>query len=141
MSRKRRESPIPRVLLSLLGAAFILWAVVSLMLGIFGERATATLDSIRRVGGERPEVRPGRYTYSLGYTFTSLEGKEIHGFSTKIGGATFIKANGTGRIAVRYFPAAPFLNAPETDACLSLRHPVLIGTGLLLIVLMNRKKT
>lgn len=107
MSRKRRESPIPRVLLSLLCAAFILWAVVSLMLGIFGERATATLDSIRRVGGERPEVRPGRYTYSLGYTFTSLEGKEIHGFSTQIGGATFIKADGTGRIAVRYFLRRP----------------------------------
>ena len=44
---------LPRVLISLLGVALIVWAAGSLVLGLFGEPATAVVTHIRREGGDR----------------------------------------------------------------------------------------
>lgn len=132
---------LPRILISLLGAAFILWGAMSVALGIFGEQATAVVTHIRREGGERADVKPGQYTYYISYTFTLPDGKEIHGFTKKIGDAVYLKVDGTGRIAVQYFKEMPYINAPEENHPFSLKSLILLGTGIFLIVQMNRKKS
>lgn len=136
MKRKR----LPRLLLTLLGAALILWAAADLALGLFGERATAAVTHIRREGGERAEAVPNRYTYSISYTFVLPDGKEIHGVTKKIGNAVYLKADGTGRMAVRYFRAIPYVNAPEKSPPFSLGQPIMAAAGIFLIVRMNQRQ-
>ncbi len=131
---------LPCILISFLGVASILWGVMSTALGIIGKPATATVTNIRREGGERNDGRPGRYTYNISYTFTLPDGKEISGFTKKIGNAVYLKANGTGRISVKYFKAMPYINSSEQNSQLSTGQAILIGTGVLLIVQMNRKQ-
>ena len=132
---------LPRILISVLGSLFILWGVISIAMGVVGESTTAVITDIRREGGERNDGIPGRYTYIISYSFDLPDGKEIHGFYRKIGDAVYLKADGTGRLPVKYFKAMPFINASATDAQLSIRQVILIGVGVLLIYLMNNKRT
>ena len=129
-----------RIFISFIGAAFILWGAMNAALGIFGEQTSAVITDIRREGGERADVIPNRYTYNISYVFSLPDGKEIHGFTKKIGDAVYLKADGTGRIAVLYFKELPYINAPEENK-LPLKPIILSGTGIFLIVLMNRKKS
>ena len=131
---------LPGIFITLLGAALILWAAGSLALGFFGERATAVVTHIRREGGERTDAVPGRYTYNIGYTFTLPNGKKVDGFTKKIGGAVYLKADGTGKIAVRYFKALPYLNAPQETTLLSPKPLILAAAGVFLIVQINRRQ-
>lgn len=131
---------LPRIFITLLGIALILWAAEDLALGLFGERATAVVSHIRREGGERADAVLNRYTYNISYTFVLPDGKEIHGFTKKIGGAVYQKADGTGRVAVRYFKALPYLNAPEKVPPFSFGQLILAAAGVFLIVQMNRRR-
>ncbi len=135
MKRKR----LPRILMTLLGAALILWSAGNLALGLFGERASATVTHIRREGGERAEAVPNRYTYNISYTFLLPDGREIHGVTKQIRDAVYLKADGTGRITVRYAQALPYLNAPEEDTRFGRRTLIVTAAGVFLIVQMNRK--
>ena len=130
----------PRILITLLGAAFILWGAMSAALCNFGEQTTAVITDIRREGGERTDGMPNRYTYNISYSF-QFDGKEIHGFTKMIGDAVYLKADGTGRIAVRYFREMPYINAPEETLPFSFKSLILSGVGIFLIVQMNRKKS
>ncbi|MEA5025608.1 MAG: hypothetical protein VB109_22540 [Desulfitobacterium hafniense] len=132
---------LPRILLTLLGAALILWAAGSLSLALFGERATAAVTHIRREGGERTDGKPGRYTYNISYTFTLPNGEIIDGSTKQIGDAVYLKADGTGRIAVWYFKTMPYINAPEESSSLPLKQAILTAAGIFLIIQMNRKRT
>lgn len=129
-----------RIFITLLGAALILWAAGSLALGLFGECATAVVTHVRREGGERADTTPNRYTYNISYTFVLPEGQEIHGFTKKIGNAVYLKADGTSRIAVRYFQTMPYVNAPEKSSPFSLGQLILTAAGIFLIVQINRKQ-
>lgn len=132
---------LPRILISLLGTAFILWGFMSAAIGIFGEETTAMITHIRREGGERADVKPNRYTYNISYTFTLPDGKEIHGYTREIGDAVYLKADGTGRIAVQYIKEMPYINAPEENQQFPLKPLILSGVGIFFIVQMNRKKS
>lgn len=129
-----------RILLTIIGAALILWGFGALALGLWGERGTAVITSIRRQGGERDDVMPGRYTYQIGYSFTTVDSIQAYGAFTAIQSAAYQKANGMAPLFVRYIPAIPQINAPEKDTRLSLRQPVLIGAGVFLVTVVNRKK-
>ncbi|MEL7624331.1 MAG: hypothetical protein AAGU12_12185 [Clostridiales bacterium] len=131
---------LPRIFITLLGIALILWAAEDLALGLFGERVTAVVTHIRQEGGERTDAVPGRYTYNISYTFTLPNGKKMDGFTKKIGGAAYQKANGTGKIAIRYFKVLPYLNAPEETTILSPKPLILAAAGVFLIVQINRKQ-
>ena len=122
----------PRIMMTMLGTVLILVAVGNLTLSIFGERASAVITHIRREGGERAESTPNRYNYNISYSFTLPDGKKVDGFTKVIGDAVYIKANGTGRITVRYFKAMPYINAPETMP-FSLGQLILTGAGIFLI--------
>lgn len=135
-----KQSLFARALLSLLGIILILWGVSQIALGVIGEPATAVITHIRREGAERAETVPNRYTYNISYTFTLPEGKEIHGFSKKIGNAVYLKADGTSTVRVRYFTAFPYINVMERETRLGAGQVVLVITGGFLIFYMNRKK-
>jgi hypothetical protein len=118
----------------------MLWGATNTILGWVGEPAAAVLTSISRQGGERNEVTPNRYTYSIGYTFTLPGGKRVDGFTTRVGGPVFIKADGKSTIPVRYFKTAPFINALEEDTGPSLKQVLITLTGAFLIIVMNQEK-
>lgn len=129
-----------RILLTLIGAALVLWGFGALALGVWGERETAVITSVRQQGGERNDVIPGRYTYQIGYSFTAADGTQVDGAFTTIQSAVYLKADGTAPLFIRYIPAIPQINAPEKDTRLSLRQPVLIGAGIFLVTVVNRKR-
>lgn len=130
-----------RILISLLGASFILWGAMNAALDVFGEQTTAVITHVRREGGERADVMPNRYTYNISYAFTLPNGKQIHGFTKRIGDGVYLKADGAGRIDVRYFSAMPYINAPEANPSFSCNSLILSGTGIFLMVQRNRRKS
>jgi hypothetical protein len=135
-----KHSIVARIFISLLGFALILYNIGSPVLGVIGERDTAIITSVRRQGGERNEVLPGRYTYSIGYTFTLPDGRQVDGSATWIGNAIYIKADSTSTIPVRYFKALPIINVPEKDTELSIGQALGVGLGVFLIYAMRQKK-
>jgi len=134
-----KNQVLPRVLISLLGVAFIFMAASEIMLGLVGKSRPAVVTSIRREGGERDEVIPGRYTYNISYTFTLPDGREISGFTKKIGDSVFLKADGKSTVQIRYLSAFPFINMLEKDSGFGMRQAILVLVGGLLIFLINHK--
>lgn len=131
---------IPRILITLLGIVLIFMGAFQAILGFTGKSTSAIITDIRREGGEHTDGKPGRYTYNISYTFTLPDGKEVNGFTKQIGNAVYLKADGTGRIAVRYFKAMPYINAPEESSPFPLKQAILTAAGIFLIVQMNRKR-
>ncbi|MCL6559996.1 MAG: hypothetical protein K6U74_14645 [Firmicutes bacterium] len=134
-----KHSIVARLLISLLGLALMLWGISTVTLWFAGESATAVITSIHREGGERSDGKPGRYTYSIGYTFTLSDGRRVDGSAKKIGGAVYVKADGTSTAPVRYLKVAPFINTLEENTRPSFGQPALVVAGILLIIVMNRK--
>ena len=139
MQTKKPNPFFIRFFLSLLGFAFIVWGLTTVALGLFGEKETAVITDIRREGGERNEVKGGRYTYNISYTFTLPGGKNISGYSKLIGNAVFLKADGKSKTAVRYFSFFPAINALEQDTKPGLGQLILVATGCFLIYVINRR--
>lgn len=139
---KQKHKWLPRILISLLGLALILMGLSAMMLGFFGESAPATITQVRREGGERTDGKPGRYTYNISYTFTLHDGTVMDGFTKKISDAAYMKTSGlTGTRTVKYFAPLPFINVLEEDSGPGAGQFILIGAGLALIFLMNRKNS
>jgi hypothetical protein len=130
----------PRILLSLLGAGFILWGTSTIALGIFGKRTTAVITNVRREQGERNEAIRGRYTYIISYRFKLPDGKTVDGFTRKIGDSVYLKADGKTVRAVRYFRSLPFINALEDDAKSPAGSLIIIAVGVFLIYIINKGK-
>jgi len=134
-----KRKSLPRILISFLGAAFILWGAISVALGVFGEQTTAVVTHIRREGGERADVKPGQYTYNISYTFTLPDGKKINGVAKKIGNGAYVKADGTSTVRIKYFYSFPYFNAMEKDTGPRTGPLTLILAGGVLVFLMVRK--
>lgn len=139
MSRTKNSKSLPRLLITLLGIAFIAWGISIVMLGYIGVKETALITHIRREGGERNETIPGQYTYNISYTFTLPNGKSVSGVTKKIGDATYLKVDGKSKVSVKYFSFFPYINAMEKDTKLGFGQLILVGTGCLLIFLINRR--
>lgn len=135
-----KKGLLPRILITLLGIALIFMGASQVILGFAGKSATAVITDIRREGGERTDGKPGRYTYNISYTFALPDGKEINGFTKKIGDSVYLKADGTTPVQVRYFPAFPYINAMERDTGLGVGQVVLIIAGVFLILIININK-
>lgn len=120
----------------------MIYGMIHVTLGVIGERDTAIITNIRRQGGERNEAIPNKYTYSISYSFTLPDGKEIDGFTYKIGSATYIKVSNSdvSIVPVRYFKAFPHINALESDSGFRLSNFIIIGAGIVLIKLIRPKK-
>jgi len=140
MARKKQESKAARIFwriaISAVGAAMILMAAGSLLLYFFGESASAQVSTTRTGGADDSQSSDRRYTWSVDYTFRDREGETRSGHTTRRGGDTGVKVENT----VYYFPAAPFINALESEAEPNLGQPVMTILGVFLLVVMNRKK-
>lgn len=132
-----RRNMIPRILLTILGAALIALGIGRLALGVVGEQGTAVITSIRRQGGEITAGQSGRYIYQVGYSFRLPDGHSVDGWTTRVGDAGHVKADGKSTMPVRYLKALPVVNAPESSTRLSLGQPILLAVGIFLIAAMN----
>jgi hypothetical protein len=120
---------LPRIFITLLGTALILWGSGKIALCIIGEPETAVVTHIRREGGERTDSKPGRYTYNISYTFTLPDGKEIDGFTKQIGDGIYQKADGTSTVQIRYLPGFPYFSALEKEVGMGAGPLILIVAG------------
>ena len=127
-----------RLFISILGIGFIYMGLSGIWLGYAGQSATAVVTSIRREGGERSDAVPGRYTYSIGYTFSLPDGQEASGFAKHIGDSVYVKPTGTFTLPVRYFSFCPQINALERDTGLRAGPLLLMATGIFLILVINK---
>jgi len=139
INTSRKFGPI---LVIFVAVILILYGLIHVSLGIVGEKDTAIITSIRRQGGERNEAVPNRYTYSIGYTFTLPNGKEIDGSTYKIGNAVYVKVSNSNVsiVPVRYLKAFPQVNALESDTGIKLGNFIIIGAGIVLIKLIKSEK-
>jgi hypothetical protein len=128
-----------RFFISMIGVSFILYGLSTLLLGFMGERATALITDIRREGGERNEVKRGRYTYNISYTFMLPDGKPVNGVTRSIGTAIFLKADGKSKVSVRYFSFFPSVNAFASDTKPGFGQLVFIAIGIFLIYIINKR--
>lgn len=121
--------------ISLIAIMLIAFGLLRISLGFIGGRDTALITGTRRQSGERNEAVPNRYTYSISYTFTTVDGQKIDGFTYKTDSAVYIKNSGPkpAMIQVRYLKAIPYFNALESDAGLNAGNVVLALAGLLLL--------
>ena len=142
MTTPKLKNNLPRLLITLLGVAFIIWGISTLTLGFIGKKGTAVITGIRREGGERNEAIRGQYTYIISYTFKLPDGKSVDGYTRKIGNSVFMKADGKSIIAIRYLEFMPFINIIEKDTKPGSGQFILIAIGCFLIMIfnMNRKK-
>ena len=141
MTTSKLSRLLTRVLITLLGIAFITWGISTVMLGFFGIKGTAVITNIRREGGERNETIRGRYNYNISYTFKLPNGNNVNGVSKRVGNSIYLKADGKSNAPVKYFPFFPYINALEQDTRPGSGQIILIGVGCFLIIIMNRRKT
>ena len=130
---------IPRILITILGAVMILVGFNNIALEFFGEETSAVITSVRRVGGERNEAVPNRYTYSIGYEFTLPDGRKISGSTERIGDSVYLKPGKSSFTRVRYYSFLPFINTLESETGLNLGSILQIFFGGLLCILVNRR--
>ena len=140
MTESNSKNILPRLLITLLGIAFILWGITDIMLGLYGKSATAVITNIRREGGERNETIRGRYTYIISYSFTLPDGKSINSYTRKIGNSVFLKPDGKSKVIVKYFSFFPYINVPEQDTKPGLSQLILVAIGGFLTYIMNKRK-
>lgn len=138
IKNKSRSSDIFwRIIISLVGIALIFMAVVNLMLFFFGETAYANVVT-RRVGGSNDNsLVEYRYEWSLDYTFTDKNGEQRSGHTTRRGSDMSVKIDNK----VYYFLFAPAINSLESETKPNVSQLVLVGFGVLLIYVMNSKKS
>lgn len=124
-----------RILISTVGAALIVIAVLNLGLYFFGTAAAVSVAT-RRVGGS-DDGRPAnqRYQWFLDYTFTDANGIIQSGHTSRRGGDMSVKTDAR----VYYFPFAPFINSLESETKPGFAQPLYIALGVLLIAVLNRK--
>jgi len=140
MSKLKIFKLLTRLLITLLGIAFIAWGISTIMLGYFGVKETAVITNIRREDGERNEAIRGRFTYIISYTFTLPNGDNVDGFTKRVGNATYLKADGKSKTSVKYFSFFPYINALEQDTKPGISQLILVGIGFFLIFIMNKRK-
>jgi len=128
-----------RFVISLIGIILIMFPIYQVTIGLFGENTIGTITSYERILGERNEIIPNRYTYSLGYAFT-INNELYYGSTTIINSPIYIKPNGNQLIEIQYMINYPYLNALTIDTSINIGKFVLMGFGVLLICVMNPKK-
>jgi len=139
MSKSSSGNAFMRVFITLLGVALILLGIGRFALGLVGERAIGVITNVRRQGGERSDPKPGRYNYSISYSFKLPDGKTVDSSTTRIGGSVYIK-NPNTTTTVRYLKAYPFINSLEQDTKPNPGQLVLVAAGGFLIYVMNKRK-
>lgn len=125
-----------RIVISTVGVALILMAVGNVMLFFFGENSMAKVSTRRYGGAEDNRPANQRYEWAIDYTFKDLEGNSHSGHTNRRGSDMSVKVENE----VYYFPFAPNINSLKSEAVPNIGQPLVIGIGILLLFVMNRKK-
>ena len=123
------------ILIIIIGICFIIYGLLHVALGFFGEEAQAVILNIRRQGGQRNEAIPNRYTYAVSYSFTLPDGKTIEGSTYKIDDSVFVKVTpiNNGMVSIKYFKFLPYINALKKDTGIGTGSILLVGVGIFII--------
>lgn len=135
-SRSKVSAIFWRVIISLVGAGLIIYALMNISLFFFGQSASATVNTRRFGGADMGRSAEYSYQWSLDYKFKDKKGVIHSGHSTRQGNAISVRTDSR----VYYFAFAPFINSLESDAEPNLMQIVFVGLGIFLIVIMNRNK-
>ncbi len=135
-TKTKTKNKFWRICISAVGAALILMGVINLLLFIFGTTAAVNVTTRRYGGADDGKPSNQRYEWYLDYTFTDDEGIVRQGHTTRRGSDTAVTIDKQ----VYYFAFAPFIHTLESDATPGFSQPLYIALGVLLIVVMNRKK-
>ena len=130
---------VSKIFLIILGIGLSLYGMMMPLLSVLGERTLGTITVVRREGGERDEVTPNRYSYSVGYEFLLDDGTVISG-NTKVIGNAYNAGISKGQASVRYLGIFPYFNALESDTALSVEHVILLAVGIFLITVNLRSR-
>jgi len=140
MANRKEQSEISkifwRITLSVLGIALILMAVCNISLFFFGKSTTAEVTTRRYGGADNNWPVSQRYEWSVDYTFSDKEGVIHSGHTNRRGNDMSVKVENTAY----YFSFAPFINSLESEAEPNIGQPLLVGMGMLLLFVMNKKK-
>lgn len=117
-----------RILFTLLGTVLVLTGSASMLLGLAGERADATITNVRLEPGDEN-------TYRAHYSFYLPDGRKISG-SARLTEA--VDQNST--ISVQYFTGLPWLSVPEENTGIRWSQLIFIAVGVGLIWLCNSGK-
>lgn len=127
-----------RVFVFLIGIGALAWGGALLALGLAGNSAAPRNVQVRRVGGERDEATPNRFTYAVSYEFLTHDGTLVSGRTQVVGGSSSAR---TPR-RIRYFAAAPRVNAPEDQCGVSGYSLTLVAIGVVLCwATVRRRRT
>lgn len=134
MTNKKKKSDVFwRIVISAVGVALIVMAIVNLVLFIFGTQTDASV-SVRRIGGaDNGKPSDIRYRWSVDYTFRDEYGDEHEGHTSKLGGDMSVKTDDT----VYYLESVPFINGLESEVKPNFGQLIYVGLGVFLIYVMN----
>ena len=134
-SKKSGTGIVGRILITLLGAVLILWAINDIGLVMWGEKAPVADVNTSRTGGSDSNQPPEKqYRWSVSWTFY-VDGKEYTGSATVRGSAIGVKHGRT----VYYYPFAPKINSLYAKDGIGLGTVLLVALGLFLIIIVNKK--
>ena len=116
--------------------ALIIMALSNILLFFFGESVSVQVKTRRIGGADNGKPTNQRYEWAIDYTFIDKEGKLNSGHSHRRGGDMFVETESRAF----YFPQAPFINSLANEVEPNIGQPILIGIGVFLLYLMNKKK-
>lgn len=132
---------VAEVLLRVLGAVLLAWAVCIPLLGLFGAETDATVTHVRRQVGERGEVFRNRYIFVVSYHFTLPDRGVVQGSAQMIGDFGDIPTLRAAQpFRVRYVTFWPALNVPSIQTRPNFKHLVLAVVGWMLLIGLWRGK-
>ena len=130
---------LEKIFLSVMGLLFIIYGLMIPVLNVAGSKTIGNIVEVRREGGERDDVTPNRYTWSVAYEFTVPGGKEYSG-NTKAIGSSYSSGVSKGPVTVMYMDFFPYLNAIDESKFFPLDRIIILAVGVLFVFLLFRKK-
>ncbi len=130
---------LEKIFLALMGLLFIIYGLMVPVLNVAGSKAIGSITDIRREGGERNEMIPNRYSWSVTYEFDVPGGKEYSG-NTKVIGSAMSSGVSKGPVTVMYLKPFPYLNAIDESSFFPLERIIILAAGVLFAFLLFRKK-
>lgn len=125
-----------KIVLTLVGVLLLLMAVRGPVLQVAGATAPGVVTHVTR----DTSSEDSDYDYDISYTFTTPDGKQHNGMTTRsnVMNASRLPATGSA-VTVRYLPALALVNAPSGEAKLSVGSIVMLVLGVGLMVVAWRR--
>jgi len=130
---------LEKIFLAFMGLLFVVYGAMVPVLKIAGSDTIGEIVEVRREGGERNDMTPNRYNWSVTYEFKDASGKERSG-NTKVVGSSYSSGVAKGPVMVMYLKQLPFLNAIDESKFFPLERIIILAVGILFLVLLFKKK-